>query len=179
MEFKPEYVRCTWSQELEGKEVCYSDSIDELWREVCNSRDNRYFCEESGAVEYPFKCGIQNWRFVYYDPNYSAKIGQEQGKKIECKRKGDAWEDWDYTPDPQWLDDHEYRILQEEEKPVTHKELALWLAQGNGQIYHYDDSGFRTEVKTGTVITKKRITKIAMYVKIFIAKLENGVIQNG
>lgn len=40
------------------------------------------------------------------------------------------------------------RIMQEEETPVTNKELALWLAQGNGQIYHHDDSGFRTEVKT-------------------------------
>lgn len=139
MDFKPEYVRCTWSPELEGKAVIFSDSIDTLWQEVCNSKDNRSLCEESRAVDYPFKCGIQNWRFVYYDPNYSAKIAQEQGKKIECKRKGDAWEDWDYTPDPQWLDDHEYRIMQEEEEnPVTHRELARWLAQGNGEWRWYN-----------------------------------------
>lgn len=148
MEFKPEYVRCTWSPELEGKEVCYSDSIDEIWQEVVNSKDRRTRCEKGRSVKYPFRCGTENWRFVYYDPNYSAKIAQEQGKKIECKRKGDAWEDWDYTPAPQWLDDHEYRIMQEEENPVTNKELALWLVRGNGQIYHHDDSGFRTEVKT-------------------------------
>lgn len=148
MEFKPEYVRCTWSQELEGKEVCYSDSIDELWREVTSSKDNRTHCDKGRSTDYPFKCGIQNFRFVYYDPNYSLKIAHEQGQKIECKKKGDIWKDWDYIPDPEWLDDHEYRIKPEEEMPVTNKELALWLAQGNGQIYHHDDSGFRTEVKT-------------------------------
>lgn len=145
MDFKPEYVRCTWSPELEGKEVLYSDSIDELWREVVSSKDNRILCEKGMTVNYPFKCGIENFRFVYYDPNYSIKIAHEQGNKIECKRKGDAWEDWDYTPAPAWLDDHEYRIQPEEQEPVTNRELARWLAQGNGECKQSDsDMWFST-----------------------------------
>lgn len=139
MEFKPEYVRCTWSPELEGKEVCYSDSIDELWREVTSSKDNRTHCEKGRSTDYPFKCGIQKFRFVYYDPNYSLKIAHEQGQKIECKKKGDVWKDWDYIPAPEWLEDYEYRIMQEEEEnPVTHRELARWLAQGNGEWRWYN-----------------------------------------
>lgn len=149
MEFKPEYVRCTWSPELEGKAVSFSDSIDTLWQEVCNSKDNRSLCEESRAVDYPFKCGIQNWRFVYYDPFFELKLAHEQGKIIQVLH-ADIWVDW---LNPSWDDSRSYRIKPEEEKPeeekpVTNRELALWLAQGNGQIYHHDDSGFRTEVKT-------------------------------
>lgn len=144
MEFKPEYVRCTWSPELEGKAVSFSDSIDTLWQEVCNNKDNRALCEESRSVDYPFKCGIQNWRFVYYDPFFDYKLAHEQGKIIQVLHD-DIWVDW---LNPSWDDSRSYRMKPEEEKPVTNKELALWLAQGNGQLYHHDDSGFRTEVKT-------------------------------
>lgn len=147
MEFKPEYVRCTWSPELEGKEVSFSDSIDDLYQEVVNSKDNRTLCEKSKSIDYPFKCGIQNWRFVYYDPFFDLKLAREQGKVIERLWKSEQeWEEWidDEFPGDLAL----YRIKHEEENPVTNRELAFWLVRGNGQIYHYDDSGFRTEVKT-------------------------------
>ena len=60
--------------------------------------------------------------------------------KIECKKKGDIWKDWDYIPAPKWLDDYEYRIMPEEDNPVTNRDLARWLAQGNGE---YTEKGIR------------------------------------
>ena len=140
MEFKPEYVRCTWSPELEGKEVIFSDSLDGLWEYVVNDNDHRTTCEKGMTDNYPFKCDTQGWRFVYYDPNYSLKIAHEQGMKIECKKKGDIWKDWGYIPSPTWLDDYEYRIMPEECNPVTHRDMSRWLSQGNGE---YTEKGLR------------------------------------
>lgn len=172
MEFKPEYVRCTWSPELEGKQVIFSDSIDSLWREVVNNKDNRTLCEKGKSVVYPFKCCLENWRFVYYDPNYSTKIAHEQGKKIEWKRKGEAWEDWEYTPAPAWLDDNEYRIMQEKENTVTNRELARWLAQGKGEFYCYDDeNGFVSEC--GTELQYPDANAHTKVVKVKIRKWED------
>lgn len=42
MEFKPEYVRCTWSPELEGKEVSFSDS-DGFSCTLTDAGMHRYF----------------------------------------------------------------------------------------------------------------------------------------
>ena len=144
MDFKPEYVRCIWSPELEGKKVSYSDSIEQLWLEVGNSKDNRMCCEKGNSVDYPFKCDSRVWRYVYYDPFFDLKLAHEQGKTIQVLQDN-IWVDW---LNPSWDDSKRYRIKPQEEKPVSNRELALWLVRGNGQIYHHDDSGFRTEVKT-------------------------------
>lgn len=134
MEFKPKYVRCTWSPELEGKEVSFSDSIDNLYQEVVNSKDNRTLCEKSKSIDYPFKCGIQNWRFVYYDPFFDLKLAHEQGKTIQVLQDN-RWMDW-YNP--QWETSRSYRIKPVEETPVSRRELARWLAQGNGEYCWHD-----------------------------------------
>ena len=128
----------------------FADYIPDLQQKVENNdiKDYTKVIQSDELLPFRMEDGRATWQFVYFDPNYELKRAHEQGKKIECKRKGDAWKDWDYTPSPAWLDDHEYRIMQEEQKPVTNRELALWLVRGNGQIYHYDDTGFRTEAKT-------------------------------
>ena len=161
MEFKPEYIRCTWSPELEGKAVSFSDSIDTLWGEVCDSKDNRSLCEESRSVDYPFKCGIQNWRFVYYDPFFDLKLAHEQGKTIQVLQDN-RWMDW-YNP--QWEDSRSYRIKPEEEKPVTNRELSRWLAQGKGECRFtsmgddspYAQMAFRYCDKDGLLPVKGRV----------------------
>lgn len=145
--FNKRFVHFMWSDELEGKEVFYSDNMMLLVGYV--NDNNRGLSGEvsySSNDSFPFSINGDHWRFVYYDPNYATKLAAEQGKKIECKRKGDAWGDldWDYTPSPEWLDDHEYRIMPEEQKPVTNRELSKWLAQGNGECYLEDDSGWHT-----------------------------------
>lgn len=148
--FEKRFVHFMWSDELEGKEVFCSDSITMLVAYVNgNNRDLFGTVSHSNNPSYPFDIRGNNWKFVYYDPLYDLKVANEQGKKIECKRKGDAWGDldWDYTPSPAWLDDHEYRIM--EEKPITNRELAQWLVEGYGQftympgnvaMYHYSYS---------------------------------------
>lgn len=139
MEFKPEYVRCTWSPELEGKKVLFSDSIEILKDEVCNSKDERECCEKGSSLELPFKCGKPEWRFVYYDPFFDLKLAHEQGKTIQVLQDN-MWIDW-YNP--QWEASRSYRIKPEAEKPVTNREMARWLAQGNGEYCWYDaEDGF-------------------------------------
>lgn len=138
--FEDKFVHFRWSGELEGKEVFCADDILTLTNDVTNN------CEKgivtfSGYEESPFRVSydksatVCSWRFVYYDPNYETKLAYEQGKKIECSCKcvSDAWNDWSYIPNPKWLDDCEYRIMQEE-KPVTDRELAMWLSKGNGEF---------------------------------------------
>lgn len=150
-QFDKRFVHFMWSDELEGKQVFYADSIHNLKVGVENNY-NRAFVNHSDDENEPFsvKDGSfgqeYDWKFVYYDPHYEIKLSHEQGKKIECKRKGDAWEDWNYTPKPEWLDDYEYRIKPEEEKPVTNRELAMWLAMGNGQFCYYGDDGYESNV---------------------------------
>lgn len=142
--FDKQFVYFIWDDELKGKICFVADSIDEL-KEAVERNDIEFLYtvanQHHGANPFQVENGIEV-RFCYYDPNYSIKIAHEQGKKIECKRKGDAWGDldWDYTPSPEWLDDHEYRIMQEEENPVTHLELARWLAQGRGEWRWYNVS---------------------------------------
>lgn len=138
--FEKQYVHFMWSDELKGKKVFYGDCISDLKSRV-EHQDERYFGTviDTCSGDYPFRIeGADHSSFCYYDPYYDLKIAHEQGKKIECKRKGEAWEDWDYTPAPAWLDDHEYRIMQEEENPVTHRELSRWLAQGRGEWRWYN-----------------------------------------
>lgn len=135
--FEKEFVHFMWDDELEGKTVFFADYIPNLQRKVENNAIEHYTKVTRSDDLLPFRMndGLSSWQFVYFDPHYELKLAHEQGKKIECKRKGDAWGDldWDYTPSPEWLDDHEYRIMQEEENPVTNRELARWLAQGRGE----------------------------------------------
>lgn len=166
--FEDKFVHFRWSDELEGEMVFYADDILTLMNNVA-SRNVKSIVTFSGFEASPFVVNddkyatASSWRFVYYDPNYETKLAYEQGKKIECKRKGDAWGDldWYYTPTPSWLDSYEYRIKPEGTKLVTNRELARWLAEGNGEyqmrkgdqfscfnVYSYDaqDANEPTEI---------------------------------
>ena len=145
--FDKRFVYFMWDDELEGKTVFFADYIPNLQQKVENNYIEHYTKVIQSDELLPFRMedGRATWQFVYFDPNYKLKLAYEQGKRIECKRKGDAWEDWEYTPAPGWLDDHEYRIMQERENPVTNRELSKWLAQGNGECKQSDsDMGVST-----------------------------------
>ena len=146
-QFQKRYVHFMWDDKLQGKEVFFANTVEQLSKLVLENQDKRKVFS-SGNKAAPFSINgdpfCNKWMFIYYDPNYEFKVAFEQGKKIECKRKGDAWEDWNYTPDPEWLDDYEYRIKPEESKPVTNRELARWLSQGNGEYKTYEDSDLST-----------------------------------
>jgi hypothetical protein len=134
--FENKYIYCVWEDWLKGKKVFFSDYIDKLkWRVEKN--DLRYV--DTIVGNYSENCPFHMkeagfYSFCYYDPYYELKLAYEQGKKIECKRKGDAWDDWDYTSAPRWLDACEYRIQPEGTNLVTKRELAKWLAMGNGEF---------------------------------------------
>lgn len=134
--FEKQYVHFMWDDELEGKEGFFADDIVALCTRVTHNTRTWYgraYLNTLNAYQF-FYYDKASFRFFYHDPHYNLKVAHEQGKEIECKRKGEAWKDWYYTPAPGWLDDHEYRIMQEEEKLVTNRELARWLAQGKGEL---------------------------------------------
>ena len=108
VKFEDKYVHFRWSDELAGKQVWAADSIPEL-----EDRMTKAYCRKrvrlSGVESYPFKTeGGDNWKFVYYDPNYDCKVAFNEGQPIQCRQKGcSRWAD---TDDPCWDDETEYRI---------------------------------------------------------------------
>lgn len=148
--FEKRFVYFMWDDELQGKKCFVANSIGLLYEFVeINLKSYRYEIIGEGDGKAPFKINgpdNANMVFCYHDPWYDLKVAHEQGKTIQAHVSGNMWVN---IAEPLWEDSSTcYRIMPEEQNPVTHRELALWLAQGNGEIYHYDDSGFKTEVKT-------------------------------
>ena len=145
--FEKKYVHFMWSDELEGKKCFIADRMGELKIRV-EQQDEQYIHTVIGenSDNYPFYTNKNGfYAFAYYDPYYELKVAHEQGKTIQYL----VGEKWDDSHEPIWKYEPErYRIKPEEENPVTNRELARWLVQGNGEFYHHDDAGFRTEVKT-------------------------------
>ena len=134
--FDKKYVHFMWDDELEGKEGFFSDSIDILKIYVEDNDDNLIGnVSDSNRGNLPFhkNCGGV-FRFFYYDPNYEVKRAYAEGKQIQFRYSGDA--EWDDCKgEPLCDDDCEYRIKPEEQKTrrMTYRELAEWLAKGNGE----------------------------------------------
>lgn len=143
--FETKYIHVKWSDELDGKHVFFADHSLYLKERVENN-DIRYYKEVTRGGSYlPFRTRYTEecWKFCYYDPYYDLKVALEQGKVIQVDTS--EWKDllfpvWDLNPE-------RYRIKPEEpdeSKPVTNRELARWLAQGNGEYYEYDCDGWES-----------------------------------
>lgn len=136
--FEQEYVHFTWTDELEGKKVVGSDNPMILEKYVKDiNRDSFGVVSYSSNDIFPFRLKDRNYRFVYYDPNYKAKVAHEQGKVIQKKiRHTGEWMDIT-AKNIDWKEFEwngiELRVKPEESKPVTTRELARWLAMGNGE----------------------------------------------
>ena len=146
--FEKKFVHFMWSDELEGKKCFVADSIGLLYSFVeRNLKSYRYEIIGKGDGKYPFKIngpGNASMVFCYHDPWYDLKVAYEQGKTIQAHVGGNMWVN---IEEPLWKDCAEcYRIMPEEleEKPVTNRELAQWLAQGNGEYYEYDCDGWES-----------------------------------
>ena len=154
-QFEKRYVHFMWDNELAGKKVFYADIISILIKDVADG-DDMDFVKKSGRIDAPFEVNGDSWSFVYYDPYYNFKLAYEQGKTIQGKHiLTGEWVDmkcknidWDFIE----YYKYELRIKEEKSKPVTNRELARWLAQGNGECkqsdsdmwlstYHYYWSG--------------------------------------
>lgn len=107
IKFEDKFIHFRWSDELEGKQVFYADSISMLEQNF--AAGNRGYVHESGREEYPFAITDDaNFKFVYYDPNFDCKVAFNKGKKIQCRMdKSCVWRD---ITDPCWEDETEYRI---------------------------------------------------------------------
>lgn len=143
--FEEKYVHFMWNEELKGKRVFYCDYMGELKRRV-EENDERCvdIVTNMYSEDYPFQMkGEGYYSFCYYDPYYKLKLANEQGKIIQVDSSG-----WKDLLMPQWdLDPKRYRIKPDEpkkSKPVTNRELARWLAKGNGEYYKDNCDGWES-----------------------------------
>lgn len=145
--FDKKYVHFMWTDILKGKKVFYGDYIGNLKSSV-EEHDLSFVGTviDTYNENYPFymKEKEDYYSFCYYDPYYELKLAYEQGKVIQhFKTCAKVW--IDVTSELGWTDNPEnYRIKPEESKPVTNRELARWLAQGNGEYYEYDCDGWES-----------------------------------
>lgn len=137
--FDKKFVHFMWDDELEGKKCFVEDKIDELKLAVEEGNFNQFDnISNSTLVNAPFGAISNFWKFAYYDPYYDLKLAYEQGKTIQFHNYSGEWQD---MYECEFLPGIEYRIKPdklEEEKPVTHRELSRWLAQGRGEWRWYN-----------------------------------------
>ena len=87
-------------------------------------------------LEKPFQSNRDDWKFFYYDPNLECKRAfYLENKKIQRK---DISGDWVDDLEPKWYSNYGYRIKpetkEETETRLTNRQVAEWLAKGNGEI---------------------------------------------
>lgn len=156
------FVRCFWEEELEGKLVFIADTVVRL-QALVEGGGERYKAKYSGYASFPYKdSDDERYRFCYYDPLYDIKQAFFEGKQIEVRRDGgDKWEDCD---EPSWiLGAGCYRV--KEEQRATKRDLAQWLARGNGEYlspysltwfaqYTYTDGKEDEELEEGMLVRR-------------------------
>lgn len=157
--FDKKYVYFMWDDELEENEVFVAHNIKELINAV-NTQDLNFKTRISESYDdyykgkYPF-CNTknENFGFAYYDPNYELKIAYNNGKTIESY--AEELNFWVKEKEPKWLNNVKYRVKQND-KFCTNRQLAKWLAQGNGEsmiglcasTYHiYEENEANKELK--------------------------------
>lgn len=135
MEFEKEFVHFVWDDKLANRRVFIGDNIEQLVKALDQNHE-RIYVRDSGDLMFPFKSvnhPYEPYRFVYYDPLYDIKKAHEDGKAIEIRDLiSGQW----YTPSkPVFISDRaeDYRIKDVADDIVTNRELAMWLALGNGE----------------------------------------------
>ena len=164
--YDKKYVYFEWDDKLEGKKVILAHTIKNIKEFVSSGDEGRFFIAQKGNG-LPFTNGICECEFAYYDPNYEVKKAYNEGKKLQWKyRNEEDWKDWDNDSCPTFFVDtngYELRVKPDDcetdndylkDRFITNKELAMWLAQGKGQVqdrrtgristdyyyFEYDDS---------------------------------------
>lgn len=145
--FNKKFVHFLWEDELEGKKGFFADNIADL--EIFVNKDftdnTNCFgeCGKSEDEENPFELknsDFLDYKFFYYDPMYNIKRVYNEGKQIQYELNGE-WYDLD---EPNWDSDYNFRIKPEDSKTrrMTFRELARWLAKGNGQYLSQNEFAY-------------------------------------
>ena len=127
--FDKKFVHFMWSEELEGKEGFFADSINVLKSHV--EDDDTGSVSASSRDDYPFHNKDDDdsydsmFRFFYYDPHYKCKRAYAEGKQIQIKN-GDSWIDVSDELKLTWDLSNIYRI-----KPETTEGLQEKLNDSN------------------------------------------------
>lgn len=137
--FDRKYLHCMWSEKIDGKKCLLSDNLSDLIKDVNNGTafdpEVILACghvKRSDGVHIMAVDGT-TWTYAYFDPNYECKVAYIKGMTVQVRMADGHWED---NPYPRWCDNDEYRVkLEEPVKPkrMTYRQLAEWLAKGNGQ----------------------------------------------
>lgn len=137
--FNKKFVYFMWDDVLEGKECFVANNINAIINGV-NLNEKLYLKPMS-------KSEFDKWTFAYYDPLYELKTAYGKGKHVQIwNNLCNKWLDID--PQTLYLDHAatgKYRILEEAEQPkrMTYRQLAEWLAKGNGQYVHIGNVNVR------------------------------------
>ena len=150
--FDKKYVYFMWDDKLEGKDCFTADDMERLIEAVNNGYSRHqvshtiYNSNLGKEATYDLKMPFRNkdtctvHQFAYYDPNYECKCAYAKGRPFQYKaRDTGKWCYWNYSfsSECSFSDDIEYRIPPKAEEPkaerMTYRELAEWLAKGNGQ----------------------------------------------
>lgn len=134
--FDKKYVYFMWDDGLKEKEAFVANYIEDLINAV-NTQDSRFNIriheshDDDYKGRYPFCDTTQeDFTFAYYDPNYELKIAHHNGNAIEFY--DEELKKWVEEKEPKWWDNVKYRVKQND-KFCTNRQLAKWLAQGNGE----------------------------------------------
>lgn len=137
--FDKKYVYFMWDDKLEEKKGFVADHIDTLVNLV-NLNSNICTISKTNHNSYPFvsdrmSLGFNFAQFAYYDPNYELKVAHLNGDAIEFY--DEELKKWVEEKEPKWWDNVKYRVKQNDvkqnDKFCTNRQLAKWLAQGNGE----------------------------------------------
>lgn len=167
--FDKRFVHFMWDDALKGNPCFVADDIATLRRNVLQDTGRALVFERMVMPReisaFPFETASNHYRFAYYDPNYIAKRFYMEGKQIQYKYQGEGEGEWnDCVGTPDWCDNVEYRIKPEPRR-MTRRQLAEWLAKGNGEVkcgdtvlvdtkWCYDIADTDKEVSTGPLIRR-------------------------
>lgn len=145
--FEKRYVHFMNDKSLEGVEGFFADDIDNLVLSVEYNVRTWYGKIQSIDYTFPYVFKYDDktaFKFFYYDLNYEIKIAHENGKTIQVLYNSD-W--YDILPGHKWISYETYRIKPEpekikcspkqepeKEKPVSYRDLVMWLSRGNGEF---------------------------------------------
>lgn len=143
--FDKQYIYFEWDDKLNNAEAFAADELITLKERVENGEYHELckITKNQESDNFPFRDVTSDimYEYVYYDPLYVYKYAYyKEGKTIEWYDEDkDKW--IPITVEPLWGDDNiKYRIQEEQDSLCTYRQLAEWLAKGNGEFFYGGDA---------------------------------------